>query len=178
MKINVKQWHTRLYLWWYRNKYHHQKYGNSTNLCPYVRAVIFWAPLRAVLWNWVELFKVKNFAFTLNMIAIPALAIIVPKLLGYFSYNWKMASWVVVAIATAAIICASIIMAIGTWIYGVLWRRRLARGDRPPKPPSKFFELLKEYGRSFHDRVCPEIEIEGLPTDSCDYYGDDDPFNI
>jgi len=43
--IDRRAWHARLFGWWYREK-HGQELQQTVNLCPYVRVVLFWAPLR------------------------------------------------------------------------------------------------------------------------------------
>jgi hypothetical protein len=96
--VRRKSWHARIYKWWYEHKYPNPiGAGKSsfdrkqrTNLCPYVRAVVFWAPLRFIFWDWVELLHWgPRYVLTLNMLTIPTLLYSVPKIVGYWSYDMK-----------------------------------------------------------------------------------------
>lgn len=56
LKVDRNSWHARMYLWHRRQKGQH--FTNSVNLCPYMRTVLLWAPLRWLLLtgrkSWLE----------------------------------------------------------------------------------------------------------------------------
>lgn len=181
--VSRLDWHARLYLWWYQKKYHRGRYG-STNLCPYMRAVIFWAPLRAIFWNWVTVFDLNlwdvSFDVPLNALTIPALFLALAKPLGYLSYRMKfMFSLFGVACLSAAVFI-SLMAVLGAYISHMRdtqmsdpnrWMNRVPPKPKIPKKPSKvakainaftgwsFWTLLLEYLKSAHDNICPPVEL-------------------
>src|SRR5208337_2658736 len=176
MIVERNEWHVRVYEWWYQHKYRNSAPRYQSNLCPYMRAVMFWAPLRVLFWDWVELFKIKNFKVTLNMLTIPALLYGLPPLAGYFSYKLKFFLWLV---ALAFTVIFVLICFVAWIINGVEERRnknkadpayweaqrlhnkkRDARIDRW----ERFFKMIGEYLQSAHDRVCPEVQIVDPPA--------------
>lgn len=143
MKINGESLHCRIYRSWYRDKYRDEPL--RSNLCPYMRAVMFWAPLRAIFGGWIKIWRIP-----LGAITIPALLLSVPFLVGNFSYNGKMGLWFAYAMATAIV---SITIGIGTLIEKGHAGRAGAAVAR-----WSFWRLLGAYFRSAHDRVCPEVD--------------------
>lgn len=159
MEVSKKSWHMRVYLWWYSHKYSTDaNYKTSTNLCPYMRVVLFWAPLRFIFWDWVKLLtytdeKGGKLYLSLNMLTTPASIYIIPKLAGYVSYDLKVGLWIVYA-AVALTSIAMLMVAIGIHVVGK-WKNK----PREVKPPSVFWSLIKARAQANHDRVCPEIQI-------------------
>lgn len=43
MYINAQSWHARVYRFWYAMKHGQWSTPGAVNLCPYVRAVVFWS---------------------------------------------------------------------------------------------------------------------------------------
>ncbi len=166
MEVNRSSWHARVYSWWYSHKYNHgyPVMKASSNLCPYMRAVMFWAPLRFIFWNWVEIKVTRRIRFTLNCLTLPLMAYFVPLLLGYVSYYLKIALW-------GAFLGMSVLTILTVCVLGTVffikesimdYRHSHPEEPKPPKPPKKkseFWKLLGEYLRSGHDRICPEIEF-------------------
>lgn len=159
MQISRRQWHTKVYLWWYEHKYGRPKQGAVTNLCSYVRAVLFWTPLRVVFWNWVKLYKVRKHGYpdiSLNMLTIPALMYLVPVFLGYWNYTVKYILWIVYLAALFLILFS---LAIGLIIWGIECLFNKNYGVAATIGATKFGTLCMEYLRVGHDRVCPEVTI-------------------
>lgn len=198
MQVERNDWHARVYMWWYLNKYYSSSgrwrrcrespaQKKVSNLCPYMRVVMFWAPLRALFWNWLVLFRIKNFEVTLNMLIIPFLMFSLPPLAGYVSYILKLILWAFTIVTWAG--GALALIAIGGYLLmdrhflpylvrkfpptGESDEEVLARHRRESEKERKkyekrkkrqesterFFDMLFEFFRSAHDRVCPEVEF-------------------
>lgn len=143
-------WHLSVYKWWYKNKYGFPNERGYSNLCPYMRAVMFWAPLRALFGTWV---RIKG--IPLNVFTLPAIVISLPFLLGYISYNAKMTAFGVYLVLTSVCVLASFLL--GTRYLLSKDGKDITRGLRTRVQNSGFTDLLAAYFRSAHDRVCPEI---------------------
>jgi hypothetical protein len=155
VKIKGDALHCRVYRWWYKKKYKCEPSG-STNLCPYFRAVVFWAPSRVVFWNWIKFGPIP-----LNVISIPAIALAIPKLIGYYNYSIKHQIFMSYLFFLACFLVSGITVGI-LWAFssdgGGFGGYVIAFLERTCS--SSFWILLREYLRSAHDRVCPEIEVD------------------
>lgn len=159
MKIDRTAWHTRIYLWWYGHKYSSYEAVDKkvSNLCPYMRVVMFWAPLRFVFSTWVELFEIRGVTVSLNFLTIPVLLWIAPILAGYANYNLKMCLWLMYL----SLVCIAAGLA---FLFGIAYLfasdgKNLAGPLCKAVKTSSFVSLFQEYLRSAHDRVCPEVEF-------------------
>jgi len=164
-KVNRNSWHASIYLWWYGHKYKNnaaRKTKPSTNLCPYMRAIMFWAPLRFIFWNW---FKVYEWSYdlyiSLNMLTIPFLMVTLPILAGFGSYRVKHKLWILDLIILGSIALITVIAAAACLIE---WAVEEYKENHPKAPKkikvkttSKFTKLVKDFMQSAHDGVCPEI---------------------
>jgi hypothetical protein len=112
-----------------------------------MRVVMFWAPIRAIFWNWIKLGPIP-----LNAITIPALLYGVPKLIGYYSYTIKSGLWEIYLIVAGGAIGG--LVAVAILEYGFFPARK-ALATNAAK--TSFLTLVKAYSRSAHDRICPEI---------------------
>lgn len=147
MKIDGTSWHCRVYQWWYRHKYENRESKTNSNLCPYMRAVMFWAPLRAIFGNWLKIWRVP-----VNAITLPAVLINLPFLLGYASYTAKCIAFVTYGV-----------LAFFTLLFTFIWLvedKKILRPVEKALNESSFLNLTGEYLRSAHDRVCPEVTWE------------------
>lgn len=167
MQIDRNAWHCKVYLWWYYNKYPSRnpelkrevgewytlpEEKTQSNLCPYMRVVLLWAPVRAVLWHWITIGKVP-----INAITIPAVIAAFP-----FLFNHTIQHRIWIAYLLALCLCTIIASIVGTLVFiGTHWKyvgsylTPIAE-KMEPKAVS-FIKLLGEYFRSAHDRVCPEV---------------------
>lgn len=162
MEIPRSSWHARVYTWWYTNKY--GPVPETSNLCPYMRAILIWAPIRLLFWHWVKLpitlkLDGEKYKVPLNAITIPIITIALPILVGYFSYQLKMTLLVVYLICAAVglflLLCFFIIVISESvdlkGAKNFLHRKTVG---------TSFGGLLARYLRSFHDGVCPTLEIK------------------
>lgn len=143
MKIDGASLHCRIYRSWYRDRYREEPV--RSNLCPYMRAVLFWAPLRAAFGGWIKIGKVP-----LGAITIPSLLLSLPFLLGYVSYIVKTGLWM-------AYILTGTIVGI---VLGAVPLIEKGYADKAVGAVAgwSFWRLLGAYFRSAHDRVCPEVD--------------------
>ena len=154
MKVNRTSWHARIYLWWYAHKYpangDNLPFTGRANLCPYMRTVLIYAPLRFLLTDW----KTKWLPITLW----PILLFGIPKLMGWISYDMKMFLWITEAVLAAAATLILVGCAIAWYSQrdknifqhiGEVWEK-----TKPERA------LVTAYIRSGHDRICPELTLE------------------
>lgn len=173
MKVRANSWHAKLYIWWYQQKYgktktawvddldavgkmvgyHSEQVPNipeRTNLCPYMRAVLFWSWMR---WIFIDgrIGKIP--------VSIPVaifLLIELPRWAGIISYDLKMALLVVYMLAFGAFLG-------GALAFVVVWLQAEtslgAKMSSAFKPVREFKHLVSEYTRAGHDRICPEVEF-------------------
>jgi hypothetical protein len=165
MNVNSGSWHARVYLWWYQQKYGKTKLVDDwhldrlvavevpniperTNLCPYMRAVMFWSWMR---WLFIggKVWKIPTPA-----IIIPILLFELPRWAGMLDYGLKN------FILTFYAVTAGVALAVGG-LAGLGWlNKHTAFGKKMKKVDEgleQFGALVKAYSRSKHDRICPEI---------------------
>jgi hypothetical protein len=153
MLVNRSSWHSRIYLWWYK-----RKYGGvpmRTNLCPYMRAILFWSWLRWIFFDgFIGKVPVAPFTYVFLLVEIP-------RWLGVLSYSLKVAFLTLYAIFGLVLFLIVVFHLLGKawdWFFG---RERVVQAKRAVAVSTLgFFELMHEYGRSKHDRICPEISFD------------------
>ena len=146
MNVNRRSWHARVYLWWHAHKYHSAEHPPThSNLCPYVRVVLIWAPLRFLFTNWATKW--------VPICVISILLYGVPKLLGYLSYEAKIVFWFAEEMVASVLLGALILT--GITEYGTNPFRKF--GDWWEHSEAK--AMLAAYARAGHDRFCPEITL-------------------
>jgi hypothetical protein len=183
IEVNRESWHARVYLWWYFAAFPHRRRDYeqgwdkpSSNLCPYVRVVLLWAPLR-----WL-FYQGRVGIVPVAWIAWPVLLLALPQPLGYLSYTLKRALWITdIVLALVAMFALTIYLSVllSDWLdrrFGLHDRFRKMEQDRylrkkdriaqlmhtPPKKkvgPS-FWKLIRQRMLAVHDRVCPEIAFK------------------
>ena len=143
IQVNNNSWHTKLYKFWYKQKYGREHVGSYSNLCPYMRAVLFWSWMR-------PLFLTKWF----SVIPWALLAIEIPRWAGMFSHSLKFVIWVLYG-ATAVAGTLLGLAAVICW----LWDKHEVTNKLDPMIDKgvSFCKLVVAYSRSAHDRICPEI---------------------
>lgn len=181
-EINRLSWHAKVYLWWYYKKFPYKKdplfykEKQSSNLCPYVRVVLLWAPLRWFFFDG----RIKKRAPPVFILG-PPLLFGVAKAIGYINYELK-----------SCLIIVSLLTFIWVIVYGAVTllveahrRYRLENYDdlvernrqkeverllkelkkkkKKKKEGPTFWELLKERALATHDRLCPEITFKTYP---------------
>lgn len=160
MKISKNTWHFRVFTWWYsmfHGGYTFDDFAKATkasgsgapayNLCPYVRAVVLWAPL--------------FYTFT-----PPRLWYTLVALFGLFNaeiYHKFGLHGLKVELQVFAFI-AGIASAVGV-IFGIIYSlvyliktynsARYARLEESGE--ESFFALVAAYFKNKHDKICPRI---------------------
>lgn len=159
MIINKDSWHARVYRWWYQSKYGKKTYDwfsdkwtpnepERSNLCPYMRAVMFWSWMR---WLFIG-GKIKK--FPVPVLSWLFLLIEVPRWLGIISYTMKLTIlmfYVAFVGAAAVVFLASVVVWLWKDTDKLDWLRKVCRGV------SEFGSLVGQYTQAKHDRICPEI---------------------
>lgn len=167
-KVNRNSWHASIYLWWYGKKYQNnfaKRNKPGTNLCPYMRAILFWAPLRFIFWNWVKVYEYSyDLYLSLNMLTIPFLLALIPILLGLKSHKAEHAIFTLYLIIAGCAAAVGVIALIVLGIIQIVKAVRRYKSTLPPKPKkikikttSRFAKLMSDFARSAHDGICPEI---------------------
>ena len=153
-------WFHRIYLWWYRHKYGPHQTPTTSNLCPYMRVLFLWAPLRAIFWDWVRIGW-----FPINVVTIPTLWIAVANLLGYVSYTAKLVMYVMFVCGVLAGLGIGLIIL----SFAVVDNTDQARANFIARMGQKwdsfahktkldqFGQLIKAWYRAAHDQICPQI---------------------
>lgn len=154
MIVDRNSWHAKVYRWWYSKKYDFPFEKTRSNLCPYMRAVMFWAPLRALFLNSIKLFTVCGQYVYLNWFTTPTLLIPLPFLLGYVSYKMKLIIFLIYGVMAF----------LSTFVGAAVAADRFSESGKAQVMIATitkvgFIQLLGEYLRSAHDRVCPEVDI-------------------
>lgn len=140
-------WHAGVYRWWYAQKYNLKFTNDTTNLCPYVRAILIWAPLRFLFNPRYKLFGIK-----VNFVTTPLAYFAIAKYLGYLTYTGKFIMFGLAIIG----VCVSALVLIICWIENSKFPEKV--GDKIGE--SKFTQLVSAYSRSIHDGICPPIEFK------------------
>jgi len=166
MEVNYESWHAKLYRFHSRMKYGWEQGAyRGSNLCPYMRTVLFYWWLRWLFISGkvgVKKFKVQN-----PLLIALTVFFFGPGWLGMVSYNLKHALLVVDMIAALIVTVVAIVI-------GARWTaRRLSRvkglkmlGDgtvhaieSTVETTFGFFHLLGRYIDTFHDKICPHISF-------------------
>jgi len=151
MWIDRDSWHWRLYLWWYNRKFkpwERDYIANAVNICPYVRTILFWAPIR-----WLTVWgprKVNVAAETVGWMGAYYLLTLVPV---KDERDFR-----------------SLLVITGLWVFfllirGFVYLDKHAVFPSVPIPDSvvekgaSFFSLLGRYISKAHTQVCPQIEL-------------------
>lgn len=149
MTINKTSWHARIYRWWRYKKF--GTFSDVANLCPYVRVVLFWAPLRWLLRSG----KIGPVHVPiLTSIGLVGGSLLLPGLYAWVAFKTIIE---ILGLLLVAVVC--------TLVFGVLcylderkkgWAKRflLVRAG------SSFWTVLKAYSRATHDRICPELYFD------------------
>ncbi len=151
MKIDEQSWHCKTYQWWYNRKYGGPNMRSCSNLCPYMRAVVFWAPMRFLFTGAISFGKIPLGVFT-----IPATVLSAPIIAGYLSYSIKSGIWFAYGIFGGAALALAAVMGL---VYMISTDGLdITSPLREKIKKSSFWDLITAYLRSAHDRVCPEVE--------------------
>lgn len=156
MRLNRTSWHYKVYAWWWRNKYiYEDEYPHlpdRANLCPYVRAVLLFAPLA----YFASLNIVKKIGWVLSIafalvVCLMALFVLTAILVGLFLLSWTELAKGIGIILGAVFIC---------WFVtkladGLVLSIRLGHHN-----PNTTWNMGKAFVKSLHNKVCPFITFE------------------
>jgi hypothetical protein len=154
MNIKVNSWHYKVYCWFLGYE------PSQANLCPYVRTVFLWAPLKFLFTGWI--WKVPFAA-----LFWPPLLFEIPRWVGMVSYNAKETIYIIYSIFGAI---ASFCLLIAGVCY--LWcevldldhpfeiiGRAVGRSARTVAS-TKISTVVRAYVKALHDKVCPIIRFD------------------
>ena len=154
MKVKQSSVVDRVYKWWYMEKYNEFP-SKHVNLCPYLRAVLVWAPLRFLFLSKFPWLRVPMFGATLGAIESVGWATSIyvisvetsPSILGFLCLLWFLAHLVLVI------------------AFVMVAQEKFELIDRVSKSaPVEFLgniiELTSEKAHAAHESICPMIERE------------------
>jgi len=130
MQIDSSSWHAKVYFWFKR------RHALSANLCPYVRIVLLWAPLKFI------------FSFLVIRDAI---------IIG--AWSWLVYLFPVVMGGVSLLIvlaCA----AIGIFFLSEWAERKFPGFAVRSLKRTPFARVIKEYAKATHDKICPTVEFK------------------
>lgn len=147
MLVSRNSWHYKVFDWWFKSKHSwrwEEYYSPVTeyNLCPYMRAVLIWAPIRFFflpprLWGTIPtLFAVLNW---------------------WIYHHFGLLGWkhFLIVLGTGS-------GSAGFFVAFILFLIYLQDHPTGAKQGiSNFFELLGEWLAPTHDKICPPIKFVG-----------------
>lgn len=141
MTISKESWHYKVYSWWYKHKYGY-RHPSYINLCPYMRAVLFWSWLR---WLWID-GRIKSFR-------VPVIPITLT-----LSFPFLIAAWLGKQDFRALLFFVATVFGVGAAIFGpwYLWEEKLSKR----RGVESFTKLVREYYNTGHSKICPTLEVK------------------
>lgn len=139
MKLSRNSWHAKVYLWWYRERCavpNDPLFPKSVNLCPYVRTVLLYAPLR-----WAFLTGRKAWLSWLTLATLLQLA-------AYLEWGSKAFSLLLELLVIAALLAI---------LAGAAALARRSAGKS--RVIRSFGEVLAARYDAAHKHVCPVLEL-------------------
>lgn len=152
MNISSNTWHYRVFEWALKEKYGYVPYQieeGGYNLCPYVRKVLIWAPLRFL------------FATSYERLVASVLGLV----LAITGLVYKLAGMKGLRVEAGIFFLIFGVIAIVAALFGAIWsfaklkeylrKRQIKVGV--PEVVVSFSEILWNYIKSAHEGVCPKI---------------------
>lgn len=141
--ISRKSWHFRLYRY-YMKELKNESVGRTVCLCPYMRSLLIWLPLRFF-------FMRLMFPITITVLSCIGLAGVVGELgwLGFFKVLGAV-------LAGLAVILGAILL--GVWLY-TRYQMYTAVRDAFPGAPKEPTTLVGQWLKANHEKICPCFEI-------------------
>lgn len=155
MKISSNTWHYKVFDWWFaqmHNGWTYERFNDSMynqrpyNLCPYVRAVILWAPL-------VFLFTLPRLWYTIGGVIAAFNAFLYHK---FGMHGLRIEGQVILFFVSLATFIASL-FGIAFLLKYLINTYREYKNLKPPVAEASFFVILGKYLKSKHDRICPPV---------------------
>ena len=160
MKIKQASYVDKIYKWWYMEKYseYPPKY---VNLCPYLRAILFWAPLRFLFlckFAWV---RVPLLGVVLGAIESVALA---TSIYVYSLPSPEMFTGSLFLLQLFVLIWFTghmfLFIAFFVWLTNEHNLERRFLESAPAKLVDEIVALVEEKAKAAHENICPTIERE------------------
>lgn len=166
----------QIYVWWYKHAF--SEYDNPpkfVNLCPYMRAILIWAPLRWIFLHGSLRSVVWGSFIGMTYASFMALAIEANSL------NWAYLLTALFVLSPVVFTSTIVLVEVGFFLLvkkmGIHTGKRLAlfteKADRKTDALADkvtdlfdrssipaFFKLVKQWLHSSHDMICPSIERE------------------
>ena len=166
MEISKKSPIDRIYAWWHQAKYGSTPDHDYTNLCPYVRAVLFWALPR---WIWLSGPERVRVAAWTTTICITEVVLWAPWVIFWDTnevapWTWSYVFMVIGALSMTAHVVAAFVVGGGLLLF-VIAELIDYFNIKESKPIVALGNLGRDIGNlsrgtvtAIHDRVCPIIE--------------------
>lgn len=141
MTISKESWHYRVFNWWFTHK---NGYSNPSyiNLCPYMRAVLFWSWLR---WLWID--------GRIGTFRVPVIPITLISLSPFVVAAWAGAQSLIALLAFLVGLLGLLTAIFGPWY---LWEEKISS----QRGVVSFTTLVREYYNTGHNKICPTLEIK------------------
>ena len=138
MEVVRSSWHFKVYRTW-RLYWHGCEPRGTVNLCPYMRAVLLWAPLTILI-----------LPFRVRIARAVTLGVLIgaPLHIPYGEAALAVATIYLILVASGLIA-----LTIRPFVkFGLIIPTQAAAG-------TSFWKLLRARGVALHDRVCPELRV-------------------
>ena len=150
MKISQDTWHFKVFDWWHREKHgfsFKDYHGSSAryNLCPYVRAILFWAPSR--------LFWTPPALYGTIPVSLSAFLLAVYKLWGN---RGLLGLWHFFLLLLG---CTTLVALIGAVGFACHYIKEYFEHNRKSTLVS-FVSVLAARAEATHGRICPILSFE------------------
>jgi hypothetical protein len=145
MVISQNTWHFEVFKWWYEAKHGYPFESLSHNLCPYVRAILLWAPFR-FLFSRPRIWATVPVSLSLFLLSV------------YEIWGKKGLLKVEAAVVFSLIVAIGVAMVFGTSI-GIVYLKDYFNNNRN-SPIVSFGTVLVEQTKAIHDKVCPIVTFE------------------
>jgi len=146
LTISTSSWHAKVFAWWNQEASYPYKLeaGSAINLCPYMRAVLIYAPLR-----WL-------YTTRAGYVTWPVTALIANAIAFAFEPHFRKNIFFLLESGFAGLFAFVFLMCSICWLVGKIWKS-VTNTDAV----SSFGELLYAGYKAGHDRFCPRIEVRG-----------------
>ena len=147
MNIRTSTWHAKVYTWFKRDCSGYDEVFTA-NLCPYMRTVLFWAPLRWLLISGrIGPVRIPLVFLSSLFVALPA---IFAAIFGWEGGLTVLGVYLLILASSAlfGIICGT--------VFGI---RALLKKLCHVQALDTFSSVSAEYVRGVHSKICPMIRF-------------------
>lgn len=167
--INSNSWYNRVYEWWHFDTYGWKNGSgpaNTVNLCPYMRAILFWSWLRLFFWRASngrsgKLRTVANIISWFSLLVDFNLAV---SILSYHGHGKPISVWFMFFIEGIVVFCAGSVLGLivlAMWSNDKRIERKMLRGEYNEDGTSlPFIRVVKTWLHGVHNHICPIVTVE------------------